>query len=81
MGLLDILNPITSLIKPAADLVDSLHTSEEEKGELSNALARLQFEIASEVINYQIKAMEAETKLKDAQRDIIVSEAKSDSLY
>ena len=79
MGVLDFLNPITSLIKPAADLIDSLHTSSEEKGELSNALAKLQFEIAGQVIGYQIKSMEAETKLKDAQRDIIVSEAKSDS--
>jgi len=86
MGVLDILNPITSLIKPAADLVDSLHTSGEEKGqlelakaEINNALVKLQFEMASQVISYQVKAMEAETKLKDAQRDIIVSEAKSDS--
>ena len=83
MSVLDILNPIkgiASLIKPVADLIDSVHTSSEEKGELSSALARLQFEMASQVIGYQMKALEADIKLKDAQRDIIVSEAKSDSL-
>lgn len=79
MGVLDILNPIKGLIKPVANLIDELHTSSEEKGQLSNALAALQFGIAEKVIGYQLKVLEYEGKLAESRRDVIVAEAQGES--
>ena len=39
MGLFDF---IANIFKPAADIVDELHTSDEEKGRLRNELAKIQ---------------------------------------
>lgn len=40
---------ISNLFKPAADLVDNLHVSEEERGELRNKLMEVQGKIHSQV--------------------------------
>jgi len=61
---------IGSIFKPAADLIDNLHTSTEEKLELSNELAKMQFEMQSKVLEY-------ETKLMESQATVIAAEAKS----
>lgn len=61
---------IGSIFKPAADLVDNLHTSEEEKLIIRNELAKMQFEMQSKVLEY-------ETKLMESKASIISAEAKS----
>lgn len=61
---------IGAIFKPAADLIDNLHTSTEEKLELNNQLAKMQFEMQSKVLEY-------ETKLMEAQASVISAEAKS----
>lgn len=69
-------NPIFSLIssvfKPAADLIDKLHTSDAEKLEARNALFTVQTQLS-------LKLLEYEGKLLDAQASVINSEAQGQS--
>jgi hypothetical protein len=61
---------IGGIFKPAADLVDNLHTSTEEKGLLKNKLAEIQ-------AGMQNKVMELEGKIIDAESKVRVAEANS----
>ena len=63
-----ILSLIGGAIKPITSLIDSLHTSGEEKGKLKNELTKLENEISSQILTY-------ETKLMDAQAKVITAEA------
>lgn len=65
MGILGFLG---SVFKPAADLVDNLHTSEEEKMELRKQMMQIEFDI-------QARALEYESKLTEAQASIVKAEA------
>ena len=69
MGILDF---IGGIFKPAADLIDNLHTSEEEKLQLQKEIQRIQ-------TDFQGKVLEYETKLMDAQSSVIKAEATSAS--
>lgn len=59
---------ISKLFKPAADLVDNLHTSEEEKLQLKNNIIQIQ-------TGLEIKILEYEKKLVEAQAEVINAEA------
>ena len=63
---------IGQIFEPAAKLIDDIHTSDEEKLKLGNALAVIQNEIYSKVIEY-------ETELLNAKTSIITSEANGQS--
>ena len=63
---------VGSIFKPAAELIDNLHTSEEEKLLIKQRM----FELQVEAFN---KAEEYETKLLDAKKTIITAEAQSSS--
>lgn len=45
---MSILGFIGAIFKPAVDLIDSLHVSDEERGKLQNELARIQQDIHKE---------------------------------
>jgi hypothetical protein len=64
----DILSFIGNIFKPAADLIDNVHTSSEEKLALKNELSKIQSEATLKVIDLQ-------SQLLLAQKDIIVAEA------
>ena len=70
---------VSGIFKPAADLVDNVHTSEEEKFELKNVLVKLQNEVTSKQIELLSKQMDLEKQLLESQASIINTEAKSDS--
>lgn len=63
---------VSSIFKPAADLVDNLTTTEEEKLELKRKLTEVENEFQSKVLDY-------ETKLMEAQSSVIRAEATSQS--
>ena len=69
---MNVLNLIGQVFKPAAELIDSLHTSEDEKLSAKNQLMVIQAGVVSQAVEY-------ETEQLKAKRDIIVAEAKSDS--
>ena len=69
---MNILSFIGEIFKPAAKLIDDLHTSDEEKLALKNKLTVIQNEMHSKVIDY-------ETKLLASQSSIITAEANGQS--
>lgn len=70
---MSVLGFIGSIFKPATDLVDNLHTSEEEKAELRNKFEALQNAATFKLLEY-------ETKLMEAQASIVSAEAKGNNL-
>jgi len=69
---MSIFNFLGDLIKPVTDMVDELHTSEEEKLTLKTQMMSIQNEMAIKVLNYEQKIMET-------QASIIVAEAQGGS--
>jgi hypothetical protein len=67
MGILEL---IAAIFKPAADLIDNLHTSEGEKLTLQKEMQRISAEFHGKVLEY-------ESKLMDAQSRIVAAEASS----
>ena len=63
---------VGSIFKPAAELIDNLHTSEEEKLKIKQDM----FELQVSAFN---KAEEYETQLLDAKKTIMTAEAQSGS--
>lgn len=69
---MNILSFIGEIFKPAAKLIDDLHTSDEEKLTLKNKLTVIQNQMHSKIIDY-------ETKLLSSQTSIITAEANGQS--
>ncbi len=69
---MSIFNFLGDLIKPVTDMVDELHTSDEEKAILKTKMMSVQNEMAIKVLNYEQKIMET-------QASIIVAEAQGGS--
>jgi hypothetical protein len=67
-----ILSFIGSVIKPATELIDELHTSDEEKGRLKNQLTKIENMFAGKVLEY-------EGKIAQMKADVIMAEAKGES--
>lgn len=64
---MSILAIIGSVFKPAAKLIDSLHTSDAEKRELTNQLTVIQNEFAGRVLDYETKLMESRASIINAE--------------
>lgn len=69
---MSVFNFISSIFKPATDLVDNLHTSDEEKLKLQNEFTKLRNEAAAKLLDY-------ESKLVDAKSKVILAEAQGQS--
>lgn len=67
-----ITSAITGIFKPAAELIDNLHTSEEEKLTLKNELTKVESSLISRVLETQESMMQN-------QAQTIIAETKSDS--
>lgn len=66
---MNIVEIIAGIFKPAAKLVDDLHTSEEEKGLIQLELNKAQWGVAVQFLDYEKQLLQNKT-------DIIVAEAK-----
>ena len=55
------------LLKPIVDLIDDLHTSEEEKAQLRLGLAAAQIEFAGRVLDYEARMIEAQSSIIRAE--------------
>ncbi|KAA3615372.1 MAG: hypothetical protein DWQ05_13530 [Calditrichaeota bacterium] len=69
MGLMSF---ISGVFKPAAKLIDDIHTSDEERLVLKAKLQEIENAL-------QLKVLEYETKLMEAQKDVISAEATGQS--
>ncbi len=58
---------IGQFFAPLAQLIDSLHTSAEEKGQLRVAMVGAQVEFAGKVLDYELRLVEAQTKVLTAE--------------
>jgi hypothetical protein len=65
---MSVLNLVAKLFKPAADLVDDLHTSAEEKAEVRLRIYEAQAGVLAQVMDY-------ESNLIKAQASVITAEA------
>lgn len=60
-------NFLTGLVKPVADLIDEVHTSEEERLQIKAKLFEMQNTVASQVMDYEARLLEAKTKAVTAE--------------
>lgn len=67
-----ILDWISSIFKPASDLIDNLHTSDEERMQLNNELMRIQQQIHSKTTDLMIAEVKSDHFLVAAWRPICV---------
>lgn len=60
-------NFITELVTPVTNLIDELHTSEEEKMNIKAKVFEMQNEMASKVMDYERQLLESKTKVITAE--------------
>lgn len=70
--MMNVAEVVAGIFKPAVNLIDELHTSQEEKAKIKNAHLELQLNAAMQFIEY-------EKQLLKSQADIVVSEAQGGS--
>ena len=74
-----ILGFIKDIFAPAVELIDDLHTSGEEEGDIAIKLKGLEVSLATLQNEVTLKVMEYEGKLLEAKSNIIMAETNSDS--
>ena len=67
-----LLSFLSELISPVTNLVDELFTSDEERGKMRNALAKIESQVEMKMLAY-------EAEIIKYQSDVIIAEAKGDS--
>lgn len=63
------LSSILNIFKPAADLIDNLHTSEEEKGQIKTKLAEIEAKVSTKMMELQSKVIDANAKIAVAEQE------------
>jgi hypothetical protein len=58
---------ISGIFGPAADLIDNVHTSDEERLQLKNKFAEIQAEVNTKMIDFQTKVVELENQVRLAE--------------
>ncbi|MGJ8680501.1 3TM-type holin [Paraglaciecola sp.] len=58
---------ISDIFKPAAKLIDDIHTSDEEKLKLKNTFTKLENDLLSKVLDYETKLLESKTQIITAE--------------
>lgn len=69
---MNLLTLIGQVFKPAADLIDEMHTSEDERLQQKSRLIEVQAAVIDQALEY-------EKQLLTKQADVIIAEAKSES--
>ena len=69
---MNVLSLIGQIFKPAAELIDNLHTSQEEKMQIQAAVREVE-------LNAALQFMEYEKQLLEGQTSIVVAEAQGGS--
>ncbi len=64
---MDVFGFIGSIFKPAADLVDNLHTSEEERLNIKSQMFAIQSQLTGKMMDYEAKLVESKTKIITAE--------------
>lgn len=78
---MSVLSFISSVFKPVTDLVDELHYSGEEKGNIENKRAELKNELAKIQSDVMTKMLSLEEKVLESSSKVAIAETKSDSWF
>lgn len=78
---MSILSWIGGLFTPAAQAIDKLVTSDAERMELANAMAKIQAEIQIKMLEYDNKVLELQGKILEAAAQVAIAESKSESAF
>lgn len=62
-----ILDFISGAIKPVAGLIDNLHTSDEERLQVQQALTQLENQVTTRVLEYQAQLLASQSKIITAE--------------
>ncbi len=60
---MSIFNFISNIFKPAVDLIDELHTSDEEKLQMQSILKKVENDFNSKILEYESRLMEAQASI------------------
>ena len=66
----------TAFVKTVGEIIDNLVTTEEERGELKLKFLNQQLEALKENNRVELAKLDAEVKLMEAKRDVLLAEAK-----
>lgn len=58
-----IFSVISNIIKPVREIIDDLHTSQEEKENLKNEIAKVEYDFQNRILEYEGKLTEAQSKI------------------
>jgi len=64
------MNPLTAIaqiISPVSTLIDNLHTSDEERGQMQAEILRLQNEMTGKVLEYEGQLVQAQASIVQAE--------------
>lgn len=64
---MNLLSFIGQVFKPAADLVDSLHTSDEERLQMKAVMLEQQINMLTYALDYETKQLEAKSRIIEAE--------------
>jgi len=64
---MDVLSFIGGIFKPAAELIDNVHTSSEEKLNLKATIKSIENALLAKVIEYETKILDSKTKVITAE--------------
>lgn len=64
---MNIFSFISSIFKPAADLIDDLHTSDEERLQMQKEIKRVENELLAKVLDYEKQLHESKTQIITAE--------------
>lgn len=78
---MSLLSWISDIFKPAADLIDNVHTSEEEKLSLRKEFEKIQATTTKQLVELDMKAMDLQAKLSESSASIAIAESQSDSWF
>lgn len=66
---MSLFNFLGSVFKPVADLVDNVHTSDEERMMLRNQLAQIEAQVSIKMMELQSSVIEANSKMAIAEQE------------
>ncbi|WP_104401815.1 3TM-type holin [Vibrio penaeicida] len=64
---MSIWNVLTGLVKPVTDVIDALHTSDEERLQVKAKLFEMQNAMATQVMDYEARLLEAKAQVITAE--------------
>lgn len=64
---MSIWNFVSNIFQPFANLVDEVHTSDEERLQMKAQLVKLQNEVTTKVMDYESQLLESKTKIITAE--------------